>query len=135
MKKSDSLKSQNWIPTSQTAADGTIQIRLTDIPSLNQFYASKHWSIRKKHKDTFALLILEQLQHYPKQTWEQMEVKVTSNLRLDLDNQIMAVKFALDSFKAWGGIPDDSPKYVKAMHITNDPTITKGEIIITFIKV
>lgn len=134
MKSNDSKTSQSWIHTSQNAADGTIQIVLTDVPSLNKFYASKHWSIRKKYKDTFGLLILEQLVRYEKPAWSQIDVISRSNLRLDLDNQIMAIKFSLDSFKTWGGIPDDSPKYVKSIQMLHDPEIEKGKIIVEFSK-
>jgi len=134
MKSNASKTSQPWIPTSQNAADGTIQIALTDVPSLNKFYASKHWSIRKKYKDHFSMAILAQLSHYPKTQWDQIEVISRANVRLDLDNQIMATKFGLDTFKAWGGIPNDTTKHVKRIEMLPDETLPKGIILLEFRK-
>ena len=134
MKSNDSKTSHSWIPTSQNAADGTIQIVLTDVPSLNKFYASKHWSIRKKYKDHFSMAILAQLSHYPKTQWDQIEVISRANVRLDLDNQIMATKFGLDTFKAWGGIPNDTTKHVKRIDMLPDETLPKGIILLEFRK-
>lgn len=134
MKSNASKTSQPWIPTSQNAADGTIQIALTDVPSLNKFYASKHWSIRKKYKDHFSMAILAQLSHYPKTQWYQIEVISRANVRLDLDNQIMATKFGLDTFKAWGGIPNDTTKHVKRIEMLPDETLPKGIILLEFRK-
>lgn len=134
MKSNDSKTSHSWIPTSQNAADGTIQIVLTDVPSLNKFYASKHWSIRKKYKDHFSMAILAQLSHYPKTQWDQIEVISRANVRLDLDNQIMATKFGLDTFKAWGGIPNDTTKHVKRIEMLPDETLPKGIILLEFRK-
>lgn len=134
MKSNASKTSQPWIPTSQNAADGTIQIALTDVPSLNKFYASKHWSIRKKYKDHFSMAILAQLSHYPKKQWDQIEVISRANVRLDLDNQIMATKFGLDTFKAWGGIPNDTTKHVKRIEMLPDETLPKGIILLEFRK-
>lgn len=134
MKSNDSKTSPPWIPTSQSAADGIIQIALTDVPSLNKFYASKHWSIRKKHKDHFSMVILAQLSHYPKTSWDQIEVISRANVRLDLDNQIMATKFGLDTFKAWGGIPNDTTKHVKRIEMLPDENLPKGTILLQFRK-
>ena len=134
MKSNASKTSQTWIPTSQNAADGIIQIALTDVPSLNKFYASNHWSIRKKYKDHFSMAILAQLSHYPKTQWDQIEVISRANVRLDLDNQIMATKFGLDTFKAWGGIPNDTTKHAKRIEILPDETLPKGIILLEFRK-
>jgi len=134
MKSNASKTSQPWIPTSQNDADGTIQIALTDVPSLNKFYASKHWSIRKKYKDHFSMAILAQLSYYPKTQWDQIEVISRANVRLDLDNQIMATKFGLDTFKAWGGIPNDTTKHVKRIEMLPDETLPKGIILLEFRK-
>ena len=134
MKSNASKTSQPWIPTSQNAADGIIQIALTDVPSLNKFYASKHWSIREKYKDHFSMAILAQLSHYPKTQWDQIEVISRANVRLDLDNQIMATKFGLDTFKAWGGIPNDTTKHVKRIEMLPDETLPKGIILLEFRK-
>lgn len=118
--------------TLQNLADGKIQIELTKIPSLNQFYASKHWTNRKKLKDGLVKEILPQLERYDKVTFNCIEVTFICNYRLDPDNCIMGIKFALDVFKDWGGIVDDSNKYVKQIRIKHDPKHTKGTGTIIF---
>jgi hypothetical protein len=44
----------------------------------------------------------------------------------------MAVKFALDAFKTWGGVKDDSRKYVHSLKLVHDTTIPKDTAEITF---
>jgi hypothetical protein len=51
-------------PTSQNAA--VISVEVGKVPSLNSFYASKHWIVRKKAKDKFKAEILEQLNNTTK---------------------------------------------------------------------
>jgi hypothetical protein len=42
--------------------DAVIVLEVGKVPSLNSFYASKHWIVRKKAKDKFKAELLEQLQ-------------------------------------------------------------------------
>jgi len=44
----------------------------------------------------------------------------------------MAVKFALDAFKKWGAIRDDSPKYVQQIILVHSDAIAKDTAEITF---
>jgi hypothetical protein len=44
----------------------------------------------------------------------------------------MAIKFALDAFKNWGGVKDDSPKYVDRIKMTYDPSLPKDTAEIIF---
>ena len=117
--------------TLQSPVDGSIQIILRKIPSLNQFYASKHWSVRKKYKDTLLKEINAQLSQCDKVAFTQVEVTFCCNYRMDLDNCIMGVKFGLDALKEWGAILDDSPKYVKKVTIREDKEIPKGTGLLT----
>lgn len=112
------------IHTSQTHA--VIEIEVGKVASLNSFYASKHWIVRKKAKDKFASQILEQLNQYDKITFKSVTVKIETNLRYDIDNCIMVAKFALDAFKDWGGIPDDSKKYIPKLTIEYNPDLEKN---------
>jgi hypothetical protein len=112
--------------TLPSPVDGSIHIRLTKIPSLNKFYSASHWIVRKKLKDSYAEDILQQLSQYDKVAFNTMEVIFFCNVRLDLDNCIMGVKFALDSFRTWGGIPDDGPKYVKRILMEHNDLMPKG---------
>ena len=107
------------IHTSQTHA--VIEIEVGKVASLNSFYASKHWIVRKKAKDKFAAQILEQLNQYDKITFKSVTVKIETNLRYDIDNCIMVAKFALDAFKDW-----DSKKYIPKLTIEYNPELEKN---------
>lgn len=112
--------------------DGKIQVLLKKIPSLNEFYSSKHWTIRKKYKDKIALEVLSQLSQYEPVTYPKIQVELRCNVRLDLDNSIMAVKLSLDAFKHWGGVKDDSPKYVTKISMLVDKELEYGTCQIFF---
>lgn len=119
------------IPTSQS--DAAISVEVGKVPSLNSFYASKHWILRKKAKDKFKEEILEQLNQYDKVAFKCISVKALVNYRYDLDNSIMCIKFALDAFKEWGGIPDDTKAYVCKVTIEDDSTLPKDTSKVFFI--
>jgi hypothetical protein len=105
------------------------------VPSLNQFYASKHWIARKKARDLLHAEISKQLRKIEPVSFEQCQIEAWVNYRYDLDNCIMAIKFATDAFRDWGGIPDDSPKYIKAISINYDPSLPKDTAKIFFSRV
>lgn len=112
-----------------------VEVSIGKVPSLNQFYSSKHWIVRKKARDKFHGQIMEQLQKVQHITFEQCQIEAWVNYRYDLDNSIMAIKFATDAFREWGGIPDDSPKYIKAISINYDPSLPKDTAKIFFSRV
>jgi hypothetical protein len=102
------------------------------VPSLNAFYASKHWTVRAKAKEKHCGEVLLQLQQLDKYELAHVEIKCRVHYRYDLDNSVMAIKFALDAFKQWGGVKDDSPKYVDRIKMTYDPSLPKDTAEITF---
>lgn len=108
------------------------EVTIGKVPSLNQFYAGGHWMIRKKAKDKFAAEVSEQLETYDKVVLSTLEVICKSNYRYDLDNSILAVKFALDAFRRWGGIEDDSTKFLTKIKMEHDPDLEKGTAKIKF---
>lgn len=124
------MKSPNLTSTLRSVAGGTIQIRLTKIPSLNQFYSSKHWTFRKKLKDELNAEIMAQLEQYDPVTYEGLEVYLRCNYRMDLDNCIMAVKFVVDAFNKWGGLEDDSPKYFQKIRMEVDKSLEKTSCLV-----
>ena len=124
------MKSPNLTSTLQSVVGGTIQIRLTKIPSLNQFYSSKHWTFRKKLKDELNAEIMAQLEQYDPVTYEGLEVYLRCNYRMDLDNCIMAVKFVVDAFNKWGGLEDDSPKYFQKIRMEVDKSLEKTSCLV-----
>jgi|31_taG_2_1085359.scaffolds.fasta_scaffold22315_3 hypothetical protein len=107
-------------------SDAVIVLEIGKIPSLNAFYASKHWIVRKKAKDAFKTEILGQLNKYDKITFKQVTVRLETNLGYDIDNCIMAVKFGMDAFKDWGGIPDDTKKYFPKLTIIYNDQLPKN---------
>ena len=93
----------------------SIEINLGKIPSLNKFYASPHWTFRSREKTKWKGIISEQLD-YDFQ-FEYCIITAKVNYRYDLDNCIMAVKFAQDALVDAGMIVDDNKKFVKAVRI------------------
>jgi hypothetical protein len=110
----------------------TYKIVVGKVPSLNAFYASKHWTVRAKAKEKHCGEVLQQLQQLDKYELAHVEIKCRVHYRYDLDNSVMAIKFALDAFKQWGGVKDDSPKYVDRIKMTYDPSLPKDTAEITF---
>lgn len=102
------------------------------VPSLNAFYASKHWTVRAKAKDKHCGEVLEQLQEYDCVPIQHVYITCKVNYRYDIDNSIMAVKFALDAFRKWGGVKDDSRAYVRKLKMEHDPDIHPDTAEITF---
>ena len=102
------------------------------VPSLNAFYASKHWTVRKNAKDKHCDEVLAQLYTMDCVPIHQVHITCLVNYRYDVDNSIMAVKFALDAFKTWGGVKDDSRTYVQSLKMVHDKSIPKDTAEITF---
>ena len=110
----------------------TYKVVVGKVPSLNAFYASKHWTVRAKAKEKHCAEVLQQLQQLDKYELAHVEIKCRVHYRYDLDNSVMAIKFALDAFKQWGGVKDDSPKYVDRIKMTYDPSLPKDTAEIIF---
>ena len=110
----------------------TYKVVVGKVPSLNAFYASKHWTVRAKAKTKHCDEITLQLQQYDLQQITDVQILCKVNYRYDIDNAIMAVKFALDAIKTWGGVKDDSRKYVHSLKLVHDTTIGKDTAEITF---
>lgn len=129
--KPSSKKSTSSTRLSQPVADIEISVTLSKVPSLNQFYASKHWIVRKKAKDKFTEEVLAQLATYDKTRFKTITATLRHNYGYDNDNCIMAIKFALDALRKWGGIEDDSTNFVTKIVISRDHEIAKntGQVI------
>lgn len=107
-------------------------VEVGKVPSLNAFYASKHWTFRSTAKNKFVTEILKQLETYDLKPIVHVTVECRVNYKYDLDNSIMAVKFALDAFKRWGGIKDDSRAYVRRINMLHDPEVHPNTALIIF---
>ena len=73
-----------------------------------------------------------QLLQYDLEQITDVQILCRVNYRYDIDNAIMAVKFALDAFKTWGGVKDDSRTYVHSLKMVHDTTIPKDTAEIIF---
>ena len=102
------------------------------VPSLNAFYASRHWTARVKAKELASREVMSQLEKYDLEQITDVHILCRVNYRYDIDNAIMAVKFALDAFKTWGGVKDDSRTYVHSLKLVHDTSIGKDTAEITF---
>ena len=107
-------------------------VTIGKVPSLNAFYASKHWTVRAKAKEKHCGEVLQQLQQLDKYELHHVSIKCRVNYRYDLDNSVMAIKFALDAFKKWGAIRDDSPRYVEQIKLVHSQAIAKDTAEIIF---
>ena len=93
--------------------------------SLNQWYASKHWSYRKKQKDHWHELFKTKLNEYDKTLFKKYKFKLYYNSRLDPSNTITMVKLLEDTMKKEGWIIDDSSKYCAEIRLKFDPELPK----------
>lgn len=100
----------------------TIQWSAKDLKpiSWNKLYSQKHWTYRKKLKDTWRGFFTSKLSEFDKLYSEQFEIILTANSRADIDNIGIMAKFAVDALNNMGWITDDSPKYYKKITIKAD---------------
>lgn len=112
-----------------------VSVIVTDVPSLNKYYAGGHWTIRNKQANKFHAQVKNQLHEKEIPSPNAVRVVCDSHSRLDLDNRILAVKFTLDALKEMGYIKDDSPKYVKEIRIRDDPEMEKNTYKITLFEI
>jgi hypothetical protein len=115
-----------YIPMAQ---DITIKITLPKPPSLNEYYAGRHFAIRKKQGDAYKKIIKEKISEYDAYFAEGFELHIFYNSRFDCDNSILCAKFTADSLVDMGVVEDDSPKYFKSVRIDHDGTMEKNTYI------
>lgn len=92
----------------------------TDIrfPTLNQWYAGNHWTVRNKQKKDVSKELKSMLAGVVFPPFDHIEVSYHFHFkRRDVDNTITAIKFLLDTLKEMGYIVDDTPEYVREVHL------------------
>lgn len=94
-------------------------------PSLNQFYAGKHWTYRKRMGDEYKRKVKDALACVDPFTAVRFELRVGYNSRYDCDNSILCCKFVADALVEKGYVPDDSPKYYRKLVLYYDPELPK----------
>lgn len=106
-----------------------IIVSLPKPPSLNQFYAGRHYAVRKKYKDKYWGEIEKAMDKLDKFTMDQMSIHVVYNCRFDVDNAICCCKFLADYLRNHGYIKDDNPKFFTSQSTKYDPTLEKDEFV------
>lgn len=86
-------------------------------PSLNQFYAGKHFAVRQKYKKEYNEHIKEALSQIDPFHADTFKICMVHNTRYDCDNTILSIKFLSDYLKDNGYVTDDSKKYFKGLDI------------------
>jgi hypothetical protein len=104
-----------------------ITISLPKPPSLNKWYSGKHWSIRKKQKESYSASIKDQLERIDSFTMDRFAIDVQYNCRYDVDNAITCIKFLADYLRGDGYVTDDTPKYFFSQSTTFNQELNKDE--------
>lgn len=102
-----------------------ITIDLPKPPSLNQFYAGKHFAIRQKYKKEYFNALEKAFDDYEEFTAETFSIHVSHNSRYDTDNCILAIKFTADYLRHRNWVKDDTKKYFKYLSIKVDEELPK----------
>ena len=107
-----------------------IDLNLPKPPSLNAYYAGKHWAIRKKHKDEYSKKCKEEIEKFDYFTFESYEIHISYNSRHDVDNVILVSKFLSDTLVSMGMVKDDGNKYYKRLNIIIDKELPKDSFLV-----
>lgn len=102
-----------------------ITLELPKPPSLNQFYAGRHFTVRQKYKKEYFAALEKAFEGYNEFTAESFDINVLHNSRYDTDNCILAVKFTADYLRHRGFVKDDTKKYFKKLSIKVDEDLEK----------
>jgi len=102
-----------------------ITLNLPKPPSLNAYYAGRHFSIRVKHKKEYFAALDKAFEDYDEFWAESFNIHVFHNSRYDNDNCILAVKFTADYLRHRNWVKDDSKKYFKHLSIKVDESLPK----------
>jgi len=106
-----------------------IELELPKPPSLNTFYAGRHWAIRSKHKETYWKHIKEKLDSIDAFNMQRFSIYVRYNCNYDVDNSIMCAKFLADYLRNNGYVKDDNPKHFFAQKTEHDNTVERNMFI------
>jgi len=104
-----------------------VTIILPKPPSLNKWYSGKHWSVRKKQKESYSGHIKDQLERIDSFTMDRFAIDVQYNCRYDVDNAITCIKFLADYLRGDGYVTDDTPKYFFSQSTTFNQELNKDE--------
>ena len=106
-------------------------LNLPKPPSLNAFYAGRHWTARTRAKESYFKSIEEELKDVSKFTTERFSLSVRYNCRFDVDNSIICIKFLADYLRNNDYVTDDTPKYFMKQSTAFDPSLDKNQFVAT----
>lgn len=102
-----------------------ITLTLGQPPSLNTFYAGKHWTVRKKLGDEYKRQVKNALSAFDFFTIDTFTITISYNSRFDCDNSILCSKFVSDALVEGGFVEDDNTKHYKSLRIYFDKDLPK----------
>ena len=108
-----------------------VTLNLPKPPSLNAFYAGRHWTARTRAKESYFKSIKEELKEIPNFTTERFSLSVRYNCRFDVDNSIICIKFLADYLRNNDYVIDDTPKYFMKQSTSFDPSLEKNQFLAT----
>ena len=93
-------------------------------PTLNSYYAGKHWSQRKKEADHWHLAFGMAYKAAGLPSTLQWPVTVSATLYgkrqpRDTDSAVIAVKYAQDALVEYGYLPNDTPQYIPTVILSS----------------
>jgi Holliday junction resolvase RusA-like endonuclease len=106
-----------------------ISLELPKPPSLNKFYAGRHYAVRQKYKAEYWSEIEKALEGFDKFHMESMSIHVRYNCRFDVDNAICCSKFLADYLRKHEYINDDSPRFFTSQSTTFDAEVPKDRFV------
>jgi hypothetical protein len=104
-----------------------VTITLPKPPSLNSWYSGKHWTIRKKQKESYSTHIEGELSKIDRFSMDRFAIDVQYNCRFDVDNAITCVKFLADYLRGNGYVSDDTTKFFFSQSTTFNSELNKDE--------
>ena len=102
--------------------------------SLNDWYSSKHWTVRNKQKQSWHKLFGQMIESAEMGEIKKYEIHLEFNSRLDPSNTITMIKLFEDTMTKKGVIIDDNKKYCKRIVIEPNLLFAQREYKITVVK-
>lgn len=114
------------------------RIEIDEIPpSMNQYWAGRHWTWRKEIADKWHLLFLTAFRSakLPKKLTWPIVISTTEFCKgaiRDCDNAVIANKLCQDSLVKYGYLPDDGPNYVRKVMLSTSKGKSNKTVVMIF---
>lgn len=103
--------------------------------SLNDWYASQHWTVRNTQKRKWMQIFSELINEQKPKPIKKYALEMRYNSRLDPTNTITMVKLFEDTLRDKGIIIDDTKKYCSYISIKPELTLGKKHYEIELIEI